>query len=148
MKTPGGSKPHSTTRGSKPKTPGGSEPSTPSTLGDSKPKIHGVSKPTGGLQTLASILLKHKALSGSGLQKGQHIMDPRIGQPVEGRRTAWASASDAATSDALSTAFMVMRPDEIRTFCSNNSNVGAMVLLDKGEGREIDGNVLKCGHWC
>lgn len=63
--------------------------------------------------------LKDRALSGSGFMvKGAHIMNPRTLTPVpiQGKRS-YALAPTAALSDALSTAFMVMSPDEIRTLC-------------------------------
>jgi thiamine biosynthesis lipoprotein len=37
-----------------------------------------------------------------------HVMDPRIGQPVEGASTAAVVADTAAESDALSTALLVL----------------------------------------
>ncbi|MHC4537914.1 MAG: FAD:protein FMN transferase, partial [Planctomycetota bacterium] len=73
-----------------------------------------LSNPGNHKQVLARPCLQGRALSGSGLQKGGHIIDPRTVQPVKGKIAAWASASDAATADALSTAFMIMSPDEIR----------------------------------
>jgi thiamine biosynthesis lipoprotein len=58
--------------------------------------------------------LKEYSLSGSGLAvKGDHILDPRNGQPARTRPRAWALASTAAESDALSTACMVLNEVEI-----------------------------------
>ena len=79
---------------------------------------------------LARPFLQKAALSGSGVQKGEHIIDPRTIQPVGGRRAAWSSAPDAATADALSTAFMIMGLDEIEQYCSLHPNTLAMVILD------------------
>ncbi|NIA28775.1 MAG: hypothetical protein GWP06_02535 [Actinobacteria bacterium] len=81
----------------------------------------------------ARLNLHNRALSGSGLQKGQHIIDPRDGYPVEGRLAAWASTPDAATSDALSTAFMIMTPDEIRRYCTQHPETQALVLPESDE---------------
>jgi len=89
-----------------------------------------LSNPDNRKQILARPYLQVRAISGSGLQKGQHIIDPRTAQPVKGKRAAWASASDAATADALSTAFMVMSPDEIRQYCSRHLDVSAMIMLE------------------
>jgi thiamine biosynthesis lipoprotein len=91
--------------------------------------------------------LQGRALSGSGLQKGQHIIDPRTAQPVKGKRAAWASAPDAATADALSTAFMVMGPDEIRKYCSRHPDILAMIMLEsQGKDPQKD-KILHFGPW-
>ncbi len=67
--------------------------------------------------------LKNCSLSGSGTAvKGDHILDPRTGEPVRARARAWALADTAAQSDALSTACMVLSENEI-----------AECLADRGE---------------
>jgi len=66
---------------------------------------------------LKKIDLVHGAISGSGLKKGQHIIDPRSGRPVSNKQAAWVFAPEAGEADALSTAFMVMSADEIRSYC-------------------------------
>jgi thiamine biosynthesis lipoprotein len=73
-------------------------------------------------------LLRNRALSGSGTEvKGEHVVDPRTGRPADGRRAAWASHASAAAADALSTAFMVMRTDEVAGFCTRHPEVWALV---------------------
>jgi len=58
--------------------------------------------------------LTHTSLSGSGLAvKGNHILDPRTGQPALRQNRAWALADTAAESDALSTACMVLTEPEL-----------------------------------
>lgn len=58
--------------------------------------------------------LKECSLSGSGTAvKGEHILDPHTGQPARIRARAWALASTAAESDALSTACMILNEDEM-----------------------------------
>ena len=58
--------------------------------------------------------LANCSLSGSGLAvKGQHILDPRTGQPAQRESRAWALTDTAAESDALSTAAMVLDKNEI-----------------------------------
>jgi len=104
-----------------------------------------LSHPGGKNEILAHMLLNNRALSGSGMQKGQHIIDPRTGHPVEGRLAAWASAPPGATSDALSTALMVMTPDEMKTFFSKEPDMQGMVIFQDMEGNEE--NVLKWGEW-
>ena len=83
---------------------------------------------------LRHLVLRHRAISGSGLQKGGHIFDPRIGRPAAGRRAAWALSKDAATADALSTAFMVMSLDEIQEYCHQHDDAEAMVVTDGPTG--------------
>ncbi len=106
-----------------------------------------LSNPDNRKQILARPYLQSRALSGSGLQKGRHIIDPRTAQPVKNKRAAWASAPDAATADALSTAFMVMGPDEIRQYCSRHPDILAMIMLE-GEGKDPQKNkILHFGPW-
>jgi len=103
-----------------------------------------LSNPRDLKQTLGALFLKNQALSSSGVQKGRHIIDPRKAKPVEGRCAAWACAGDAATADALSTAFMVMSPDELRQYCSGHKDVLAMVILEE-KGKEE--KIFRCGPW-
>ncbi|MEE8307561.1 MAG: FAD:protein FMN transferase, partial [Gammaproteobacteria bacterium] len=106
-----------------------------------------LSNPDNRKQILARPYLQGRALSGSGLQKGQHIIDPRTAQPVKGKLAAWTSASNAATADALSTAFMVMSPDEIRQYCSRHPDVPAMIMLE-GEVKDAQKDkILHFGPW-
>jgi len=82
--------------------------------------------------------LQRRSISGSGLQKGSHIVDPRTDRPVEGRRAAWVITDDAATGDGLSTAFMVMSADEIQDYCREDDSLRAIVLTEEpGGGSEI-----------
>ena len=82
--------------------------------------------------------LERRSISGSGLQKGSHIVDPRTGRPVEGKRAAWAITDDAASGDGLSTAFMVMSADEIQDYCREDDSLKAIVLTEEpGGGSEI-----------
>ncbi|UCH63986.1 MAG: FAD:protein FMN transferase [Fidelibacterota bacterium] len=106
-----------------------------------------LSNPDDHQQVLAHLSLRDRTLSGSGLLKGRHIIDPRTANPVEGRIAAWASTPTAATSDALSTAFMIMEPDMVKHYCSNHPEVLAMILLE-GQGGEVQGdNILRYGPW-
>jgi thiamine biosynthesis lipoprotein len=53
--------------------------------------------------------LANSSLSGSGLAvKSNHILDPGTGDPALRAKRAWAVTDDAAESDALSTACMVL----------------------------------------
>jgi thiamine biosynthesis lipoprotein len=65
--------------------------------------------------------LKNASLSGSGLAvKGNHILDPRTGQPAQRQNRAWALCDTAAESDALSTACMVLGEAEIPAVLAAN----------------------------
>jgi thiamine biosynthesis lipoprotein len=106
-----------------------------------------LSNPNNRKQTLASVYLRDRAVSGSGLQKGEHIIDPRTARPVESKCAAWSCTPDAVTSDALSTAFIVMSPDEVRQYCLSHSDTLAMVIAaeqDTGVGKD---KTLRCGPW-
>jgi thiamine biosynthesis lipoprotein len=106
-----------------------------------------LSNPRNLKQTLAMLCLQNRALSGSGLQKGRHIIDPRTARPVEGRCAAWACASDAATADTLSTAFMIMSPNEVRQYCSRHPDVLAMVILEEKRRKTKKEKILHFGPW-
>jgi thiamine biosynthesis lipoprotein len=103
-----------------------------------------LSNPRNRRQTLARLYLSNQALSGSGLQKGRHIIDPRTAHPVQGSSAAWACACDAATADALSTAFMVMSPDEVERYCLLHPDVLAIVILEEKDQKE---KILHFGPW-
>jgi thiamine biosynthesis lipoprotein len=106
-----------------------------------------LSSPAGSKQTLAYLYLRDRAVSGSGLQKGWHIIDPRTIQLVEGKSAAWACASDAATADALSTAFMVMSPEQVKQYCASHSDVLAMIITGEHSVEAQKEKVLRYGHW-
>jgi len=119
----------------------------PITLSNPPRRFASQTQSSGGKQTLAYLYLQSRAVSGSGLQKGQHIIDPREGRPVESKRAAWACAADAAMADALSTAFMVMTPEEIKRYCSQHPQVLAMIIL-KGRDRQTQKDkILRFGPW-
>lgn len=85
---------------------------------------------TAGNREKFAIVLQNNALSGSGFHvKGAHIINPRTMRPVPPRpdRT-WALAPTAALSDALSTAFMLMKREEIDELCARHP--GVMAFLD------------------
>jgi len=106
-----------------------------------------LSNPGNPKQILAYISLRDRAISGSGLQKGLHIIDPRTAKPVENKVAAWTCAPAAATADALSTAFMVMSPDHIRQYCTNHSDTLTMVLVKQQNAGANESSVLRFGCW-
>ncbi|HIM23395.1 MAG TPA: FAD:protein FMN transferase, partial [Verrucomicrobia bacterium] len=88
--------------------------------------------------------LTEGAISGSGNQKGQHIIDVRSveGVPVEGRLAAWAMAPDAVAADALSTAFMMLSAGDIDDYCLANPGTAAIIVphvgSEKSSGRVVE----------
>ncbi|MBN2417701.1 FAD:protein FMN transferase [bacterium] len=93
-----------------------------------------ISHPATGT-VLKELNLVRRCLSGSGLEKGEHILDPRTGKPVTGRIAAWSLCPAAAEGDALSTAFMVMDEEETGRFCKQRDECAAMIVDDHGEFR-------------
>lgn len=81
------------------------------------------------LEEPRDVSLMGDALSCSGFAvQGNHIMDPRRLEPLPLQpRRSYVLAPTAALSDALSTAFMVMSPDEVAAFCVRNPQVRALV---------------------
>ncbi len=68
------------------------------------------------------------------------IIDPRSGQPAEGVLGASVITRDAATADALSTAFMIGGPDLARDYCARHDETMAVLVLDRrGEPAEVIG---------
>ena len=93
--------------------------------------------------------MRQAALSASGVKKGDHIRDPRTGEPVRGRLAAWAAlprptrgdgASDSgdarpaprlapgAVADALTTAFMLLDTGDIAALCDRSPGLEAWIL--------------------
>jgi thiamine biosynthesis lipoprotein len=93
---------------------------------------------------LADIAGRQRALGASGIRKPDHILNPQTGKPVRSRQGAWVSAplqvlsaisrptevepSPAAVADALSTAFMIMPPEEIKKYCLRYPGLEAWIL--------------------
>jgi thiamine biosynthesis lipoprotein len=102
-----------------------------------------ISNPLERSEILMRLDLRRTALSGSGLQKGSHIIDPRSARPVAGKVAAWCAAETAAAGDALSTAFVVMSAEELRRFHGRHDGIPLMVMFDEA-GRP---DILKLGPW-
>jgi thiamine biosynthesis lipoprotein len=94
-----------------------------------------------------TVRLFGRAVSGSGTDvKGDHIVDPRSGLPARRRTPAWASHTSAAVSDALSTAFLVMTPAEVRAFCARHLDVWALVILGPKKCKIFNSDVMRTTH--
>jgi len=108
----------------------------------------------GEKKVLARIAAWRRALSGSGIQKHDHIVDPRSRLPVHRRLAAWVSIdcgngestgtplipgipgadnSPAAVADALSTAFMILSAREIEERCRRWPAMEAWLVTKKSD---------------
>ncbi len=105
-----------------------------------------LSHPKDRRHTLARVLLQGASVSGSGLEKGRHIIDPRTGEPAESKIATWSIAPDAARADALSTAFMVMTPDEVRTYCADHPRIRALLILPSDPAGSME-RIMPAGEW-
>ena len=69
-----------------------------------------------------------------------HVIDPRTGRPAEGVLGASVITRDAASADALSTAFLIGGPELARRYCAAHRDVLAVLVLDEpGERTEVFG---------
>ncbi len=103
-------------------------------------------------RTLATVWLKDRGLStsGAGVQffrhQGKrygHIVDPRTGWPAEGMLSATVLAPDAATAEALSTAFFVLGVETARSYCHNHTEVAALLVPAPASGGRVE--PIVCG---
>jgi FAD:protein FMN transferase len=104
-----------------------------------------LSDPADYSRLIAKIYLSGRAISASGVRKGQHIINPRSGKPAA-RRGAWSMAKTAAEADALSTAFMVMSADAVRSFCEKHKDISALLVLP-GKSKRAGSRMLRFGRW-
>ena len=121
-----------------------------------------LSDPGAPSRVLARLSVRQTALGASGVRKGDHIVDPRTGEPARGRCGAWvavprpqaagpqASADGprmaaAAVTDALTTAFMLLNTDEIAVICKASPGLEAWVLPESATGRTGEGDLLHFG---
>ena len=65
-----------------------------------------------------------------------HILDPGFGQPATGALQATVLAADAATADALATAFCVLAPTESMAMARTTAGVNGLIL-DKDGKRHV-----------
>jgi thiamine biosynthesis lipoprotein len=103
-----------------------------------------LSDPAEPSRVLERLTVRQTALGASGVRKRDHIVDPRTGEAVRGRRAAWVtlpragegesgaetSRRAATVADALTTACMLLGHDEIDALCRNSPGVEAWILED------------------
>jgi thiamine biosynthesis lipoprotein len=61
-----------------------------------------------------------------------HVIDPRTGRPARGVISASVVAADAATADALSTAFLIGGMELASSYCAGHRDTLALLTLDDG----------------
>lgn len=97
-------------------------------------------------QQLATLHLAHGAVgtSGAGEQfvevdgvRYGHVIDPRSGWPAAGVLSASVITTDAASADALSTAFLIGGADLAQQHRSTHPNVLALITPDDGCYRPV-----------
>src|SRR5262249_26703513 len=95
---------------------------------------------------LAAVALQECALSTSGStgdffevagRRYSHMIDPRSGWPAQGTLAVSVLAGSATDSDALSTAFFIMGPDETKRYCAIDPEITATVLPCPPPGQEV-----------
>jgi FAD:protein FMN transferase len=121
----------------------GAPPPAPA-VGDERGWKLAIRMDTGATPPLGYVYLKDRSLSGSAEPAARpHIIDPRKGRPAEANVDAWVVADTAALTDCLSTAFVVMSPEESADYCKRHPGVSAM-LLPRGADRS---KTIHLGTW-
>jgi len=73
-------------------------------------------------------------------QRYGHVIDPRSGRPASGVLGASVITGDAASADALSTAFLIGGSDLARRYCDAHPETLAVLVLDEpGERTDVFG---------
>jgi thiamine biosynthesis lipoprotein len=65
-----------------------------------------------------------------GARRLGHVIDPRTGRPAEGVRSASVVAEEAASADALATAFLIGGPPLAREYCAAHPGTLALLVLE------------------
>jgi thiamine biosynthesis lipoprotein len=98
-------------------------------------------------ETMLELWLHNRALgtSGAGNQffhfEGKrygHIIDPRTGWPADQVLSATVLAPDAATADALATAFFVMGVDESIRYCDAHPKLAAIFVSSAARAGDVE----------
>jgi len=89
--------------------------------------------------------LANEAISCSGLQRGEHIINPFTGKSVIDRRACLVRINkNSALVDALSTAGMIMPVSTVTALQEKLPNVSVMLLMKDTEPK---GEIIQWGNW-
>ena len=66
---------------------------------------------------------------------------------IDGKIAAWSVAPDAATGDALSTAFMVMTVEQVQAYCARHTGVAGLLILPTDPDVQRDERIVAVGPW-
>ena len=69
-----------------------------------------------------------------GWRAASHVFDPRTGAPVPPGLAVTVWAADATTADALSTALLVLGPDDARAVLAREAGAGALFTVNDDGG--------------
>jgi thiamine biosynthesis lipoprotein len=95
--------------------------------------------------TIAQLEMKNEVFSCSGLQGGQHIINPFTGQAVNDRRACWMRLKEnAALADALTTAGIIMPVENLHSLQVTFPDLSVMVLMTPDERSP---ELIKLGQW-
>jgi FAD:protein FMN transferase len=90
-----------------------------------------IADPQDRQQTRCSLILEDASLSCSGTsERGQHILDPRTGEPCPAWGSTAVVAPEALTADMLSTALYVLGPDAGLAWAEHQNFAAAFFLND------------------
>lgn len=93
-------------------------------------------------RTLATVRVRNRAVGTSSAadqhfeangKRYGHLLDPRTGRPADVLAGVTVLAPDAATADALATAFFVMGLDKTAEFCQNHPDIAAILVRRNGD---------------
>jgi thiamine biosynthesis lipoprotein len=121
-----------------------------------------LSNPSDPSLVLERLSMRQVALGASGLLKGDHILDPRTGEPARVRRAAWTAVArpgasrspdpveeetgaSAAVADALATAFMVMSVEEVEALCDRSPGLDAWLFPEAGGAQPAEAHLRHFG---
>jgi thiamine biosynthesis lipoprotein len=119
-----------------------------------------LSDPAVPSHVLTRLSARQTVLSASGLRKGDHILDPRTGEPARDRIATWVAlprpriaepvadgprVAAAAVADALTTAFMLLSTEEIEGLCERTPGLEAWLLPQPAGGSHGEADLLHFG---
>jgi thiamine biosynthesis lipoprotein len=123
-----------------------------------------LSDPSAPNRVLARLCMRQTALGASGVRKKDHIVDPRTGTPVRERLASWAAVprprvartdtpvesghrvAAAAVTDALTTALMMLRPEEIERLCEHSPGLEAWILPEPAGAPDGEPHLVHFGR--